>query len=104
MIVGIDPGLSGALFFMDPARLSTGEAIDLPVHVLTRGGKQKREVDIAGLIAVLALRRLTHAFVEAVGAMPEQGVSGVFAFGKCFGIVLGVVATRSIPVTLVPPV
>jgi crossover junction endodeoxyribonuclease RuvC len=103
MIVGIDPGLSGAMFFMVPGD-STGEAIDLPVHVLTRGGKQKRELDIVQLIQILALRRLTHAFAEQVGAMPGQGVSSTFAFGKTFGIILGVIAARSIPLTLVPPV
>jgi crossover junction endodeoxyribonuclease RuvC len=104
MIVGIDPGLSGALFFLDPGNPSNGEAVDIPTHTLTRGGKQKREVDIAGLIAVLAMRPLTHAFIEQVGAMPGQGVSGVFAFGKCYGVVLGVIAARSIPLSLVPPV
>ena len=103
MIVGIDPGLSGAMFFID-TYASTGEAIDLPVHVLTRGGKAKRELDIVQLIDILALRRLTHAFVEQVGAMPGQGVSSTFAFGKTLGIILGVLAARTIPLTLVPPV
>jgi crossover junction endodeoxyribonuclease RuvC len=36
--------------------------------------------------------------------MPGQGVSGVFAFGKAYGIILGVIAGHSIPLTLVPPV
>jgi len=102
MIVGIDPGLSGALFFMDP-HASAGEAMDLPLHVLMRGGKTKRELDIVQLIGLLALRPLTHAFVEQIGAMPGQGVSSTFAFGKAFGVILGVLAARSIPMTLVPP-
>jgi crossover junction endodeoxyribonuclease RuvC len=103
MMVGIDPGLSGAMFFMDTGG-STGEAVDLPVHVLTRGGKAKRELDVVQLVSILALRRLTHAFVEQVGAMPGQGVSSTFAFGKTFGIILGVIAARFMPMTLVPPV
>jgi crossover junction endodeoxyribonuclease RuvC len=101
-IVGVDPGLSGALFFMEP-RASTGEAVDLPVHVLTRGWKQKRELDIVQLSSLLARRWITHAFVEQVGAMPGQGVSSTFAFGKTFGAILGVLAARSIPLTLVAP-
>jgi crossover junction endodeoxyribonuclease RuvC len=103
MIVGIDPGLSGALFFLDPNCPSSGEAADIPVHLLVRGGKTKREIDISGLIRILTVRRIDHAFVEQVGAMPGQGISGVFAFGKCYGIVLGVLAACSIPMTLVPP-
>jgi len=103
MIVGIDPGLSGALFFIDPARPSTGEAVDLPVHLLMRGGKKKREVDVSGLIEILAGRRLEHVFLEQVSAMPGQGVSSVFAFGKTYGVILGVVAAHAIPLTLVAP-
>jgi crossover junction endodeoxyribonuclease RuvC len=103
MIVGIDPGLSGAMFFMDTGG-STGEAVDLPVHVLTRGGKAKRELDVVQLINMISLRPVTHAFVEQIGAMPGQGVSSTFAFGKTFGVILGVLAARAVPLTLVPPV
>ena len=103
MIVGIDPGLSGALFFLDLNRLSAGEAVDLPVHLLMRGGKKKREVDVSGLIEILAGRRLEHVFLEQVSAMPGQGVSSVFAFGKTYGVILGVVAAHAIPLTLVAP-
>jgi crossover junction endodeoxyribonuclease RuvC len=103
MIVGIDPGLSGALFFLDPRDPATGESVDLPVHLLTRGGKSKREVYIAGLIGILALHRLTLAYVDQVGAMPGQGISSVFAFGKVLLIILGVLAARSVPLILVAP-
>ena len=104
MIVGIDPGLSGALFFLDPNHLSAGEAVDLPVHLLMRGGKKKREVDVSGLIEILAGRRLEHVFLEQVSAMPGQGVSSVFAFGKAYGVILGAIAAHSIPLTLVAPI
>ena len=103
MIAGIDPGLSGALFFMDPDNPANGEAADLPVHLLIRGGKKKRELDTAGLIGILTPHRLDHVLLEQVNAMPGQGVSGVFAFGKCYGVILGIVAARSIPLTLVTP-
>jgi crossover junction endodeoxyribonuclease RuvC len=100
--VGVDVGLQGALFFLAPDD-TTGEAVDLPVHLLTRGGRNKRELDIAGLVGILELRRPEHAFVEQVGAMPEQGVSSVFAFGECFGAILGVLTALQIPLSLVPP-
>jgi hypothetical protein len=62
MIIGVDPGLSGAIAFVDPAAPTIVETVDIPVHMLSRGGKKKRELDIAGLIGVLAVRRITHAF------------------------------------------
>jgi hypothetical protein len=53
MIVGIDPGFSRAMFFMDTDG-STGQAVDLPVHLLTRSGRAKRELDPVQLIDILA--------------------------------------------------
>jgi crossover junction endodeoxyribonuclease RuvC len=100
-IVGIDVGLGGALFFL-ALDGTTGEAIDLPVHLLERGGRKKRELDIAGLVKILAMRRPGHAFVEQVGAMPGQGVSSMFAFGKCYGAILAALTTLHIPLSLVP--
>jgi len=102
-IAGFDPGLSGALFFL-ASNSTTGEAVDMPVHLLERGGRKTRDLDIAGLVEILSSRRPDHAFVEQVGAMPGQGVSSTFAFGKCYGAILGVLAALSIPITLVPAV
>jgi crossover junction endodeoxyribonuclease RuvC len=104
MIAGIDPGLSGALFLLDPTCPSTGEAIDLPIHLLIRGGRKKRELDVVGLVEILASHRLDHAFLEAVNAMPKQGLVSTFAFGKVYGVILGVLAAHAIPLTLVVPV
>jgi crossover junction endodeoxyribonuclease RuvC len=102
-VCGIDPGLSGALFFLN-ADGTTGEAVDMPVHMLARGGKAKRELDIAALLHILASRPITHAFIELVGSMPKQGIASTFQFGKAYGIILGVVAALQIPHTLVSPV
>jgi len=77
VIAGVDVGAAGAVCFIEHRHSEFAEALDLPVYVLARGGRAKREFDIAGLIRVLARRRSTHAFVEQVGAMPGQRVSGV---------------------------
>ena len=104
MIMACDPGLSGAIAFLDPAIPTTVETADLPVHLLVRGGRKKRELDISGLIGILTAHQIDHAFVERVGAMPGQGVSSMFAFGKTYGVLLGVIAAHSIPLTLVAPI
>jgi crossover junction endodeoxyribonuclease RuvC len=104
IVCGIDPGLSGALALLDPSTPAAVETVDVPVHVLTRGGKTKREVDVAALIRLLASRPVDHAFVEAVASRPGQGLSSTFAFGKAYGIILGIIAARGIPLTLVPAV
>jgi crossover junction endodeoxyribonuclease RuvC len=104
ILAGIDPGLSGAVAFLDVA---TGAVLDIaymPTLALSRGGKNKREVDAHALARLIGDRRPGHAFVELVGAMPGQGVSSVFEFGKSFGVVIGVLAALGIPFTLVAPV
>ena len=103
LILGIDPGLSGALAFLTP---STGAltVLDVPTFTLGRNGKAKREVDAVELARLVdAAVHIDHAFVEQVGAMPGQGVSSVFAFGKVYGLLLGILAANSIPHTLVTP-
>lgn len=102
IIAGIDPGLGGAICL-----LSTEGAVavfDMPTFALSRGGKNKREIDARQLAAILAGKgAIGHAFVEQVGAMPGQGVTSMFAFGKSYGIVLGILAVCGAPLTLVAP-
>jgi crossover junction endodeoxyribonuclease RuvC len=103
IVIGIDPGLSGAVAFLDADTGVVVDVLDMPTHLLARGGKSKREVDPHTLAGAIGRDRISHAFVEQVGAMPGQGVSGVFAFGKSFGITIGVLATLGVPMTFVAP-
>jgi crossover junction endodeoxyribonuclease RuvC len=41
--------------------------------------------------------------VEQVHAMPRQGVSSTFSFGKACGMIEGVVAARGLPIAWVTP-
>lgn len=43
------------------------------------------------------------AVVEKVGAMPKQGVTSMFNFGKSAGFIEGVLRSYRIPYQLVPP-
>jgi crossover junction endodeoxyribonuclease RuvC len=102
MILGIDPGLSGALAFFDYEKGQL-TIFDMPVHEVERNGKAKREVSpqrLAMLVRGIDVRR---AIVEKVSARPGQGVTSMFAFGRSFGVVEGVLAALNIPVTYVTP-
>ena len=105
LIAGIDPGLSGAIALLrcDGGAAKVEEVLDMPVFLLSRGGKTKRELDTHGLVAILRNWVISHAFVEQVASMPGQGVSSVFAFGQAYGAMLGVLAATGIPFTKVPP-
>ncbi len=97
MIVGIDPGASGAVAWMtDEGYLI--ETRDLP-HIKGQGMQP----------AVLASwfrepgRMPVHAFVEKVASRPGQGVVSVFTFGRAFGTLEGILGALEIPITMVTP-
>lgn len=96
MILGIDPGLSGAVALLDRDG-SLVAAYDMPTV--------DKSVSPAALRALIdslpAVPR--EAWIEQVAAMPKQGVSSTFAFGRAFGIAEGVVSAMGIAVRLVRP-
>jgi hypothetical protein len=99
LVVGIDPGLTGAVAILAPA----GEVeclADLPV---IRDGRLAW-IDGGALQSLLigALAgRPARAVVERVSAMPHQGVASAFNFGVGFGAVLAVLQARQIGIELV---
>jgi crossover junction endodeoxyribonuclease RuvC len=102
VILGVDPGLGGALAFLDAD--GSLQVFDMPVHRLKRGAKVKREIDRYELARIVdAHGPIAHAFVEQVGAMPGQGVTSMFQFGRSLGIVEGVIAAAFVPTDYVTP-
>jgi crossover junction endodeoxyribonuclease RuvC len=101
MILGVDPGASGALAFFEPLEGLT--VIDMPTLEVKRGGKAKREISPAMLAAEIRSMEPDAAVIEKVGAMPGQGVSSMFQFGRSVGMVEGVLAALQIPYEYVTP-
>jgi crossover junction endodeoxyribonuclease RuvC len=105
IILGIDPGASGALAFYDTEAQYLW-VYDMPVNEIVRNGKKKREVSAAGIADIVRNRTdqlEARAFFERVGAMPGQGVTSMFAFGRSAGIVEGVLAAMRISTDIVTP-
>ncbi|MEA1649203.1 hypothetical protein UAJ10_09250 [Nitrospirillum sp. BR 11164] len=99
LIIGIDPGLSGAIAILSADGGLTVH--DMPTHRLTR-----TELDLSALATIfdnLTKATAPVAFLERVGAMPGQGVASMFKFGTCYGALQGLLAAHFIPVTLVTP-
>ena len=101
-VLGIDPGLNGALAIMDPVERGF-EIIDMPTVEVKRGNKLKREVSPALVFEALAGKGIEFAILERVGAMPGQGVTSMFSMGRSVGIIEGVIAAMGIPMTIVTP-
>jgi crossover junction endodeoxyribonuclease RuvC len=102
IVLGIDPGLDGALVWLD---IKSGNvvAVDMPTLSTKKGKKVHREIDAQQLADAVRCCKCQHAVVEKVHAMPKQGVTSVFSFGRSAGIIEGVLAALEIPRTYVTP-
>lgn len=100
LVVGIDPGLTGAIALLDSdAKLL--KVADLPV-CRTPG----KLAWINGWLLEEWLGQHTQinkcvAVVELASAMPKQGVSSTFAFGVVFGSILSILQAWEMPLHLV---
>ena len=97
-VIGIDPGLGGGLAAIG----GKGELLELADMPLRRSGK-KKEIDGAALAEFLGRFGPAQVIVEAVHAMPKQGVASTFTFGRGVGIVLGVLQAMGLPFAEVSP-
>lgn len=99
LVIGVDPGLSGALGILTDAAEFVAVA-DLPVI---------RDHNLAwidgGLLRgmILDYSGPKRVVIERVSAMPKQGVSSSFQFGVGFGSILGVVQSLGLPIEFVRP-
>lgn len=97
-ILGVDPGLRGALALIDD-ELGLTVVQDMPV-VKLRGSTVMAEGVLRELIRDLDP---THAYVERVHSMPKQGVVSAFTFGMGYGLIRGVLTGLGVATTLVTP-
>jgi len=100
-IISIDPGLSGAVALHVDGILES--VTDMPVVSIMRGKTQKRQVSAQGLATLIIDLKADHAVIEKVSAMPGQGVSSMFSFGRSAGVIEGVLAALMVPQTFVQP-
>lgn len=80
-ILGIDPGISGAVALIDTA-IWTLAITDMPLEA---GVKGKQKVSAGGLINLINAAEADYAFLEDVSASPQMGVTSAFSFGDGFG-------------------
>lgn len=98
LILGIDPGLSGALAFYDTEKRTLHSVHDMPKTTA-------KQIDIPAISFVIEALSpfISFAVIEQVASMPKQGVASTFLFGFCTGVVHGVVNAHGIAAYLVRP-
>ncbi len=102
-IIGIDPGLSGAIAILEHKKVLN--IFDMPV--MSEGKKNKKQLNSALLVSLLRENIVKDqeavVVVEQVNAMPGQGVTSMFNFGQTFGAIKGICAALELPIFFVRP-
>jgi crossover junction endodeoxyribonuclease RuvC len=102
-IIGIDPGLSGAIEILENNKVLN--LFDMPV--MSEGKKNKKQLNSSHLVNIIkeniAQNEEIAVVVEQVNAMPGQGVTSMFNFGQTFGAIKGLCAALELPIYFVRP-
>jgi crossover junction endodeoxyribonuclease RuvC len=95
--IGIDPGKTGGVACVN-------EKWEVQATPMPMAGDDIRVTALLSFIQFFNRPNTAVAVcIEKVHAMPGQGVSSMFNFGKGFGMVLGALQAYCIPVSLVAP-
>ena len=104
-IIGIDPGISGAICFFE-----NGKVIDvLEMPSMAEGKKNKKQVNGAQIYSEINSRikdkpkNQICVVIEHVSAMPGQGVTSMFNFGQSFGVIKGICSAMQLPIHFIRP-
>lgn len=98
-ILGIDPGVTGALALLDNG-IDVLLVRDMPT---LPGTKRKLVLSPIGVFELIEAFEPDVAFLERVHAMSKQGVTSSFNFGVSYGIVQGALGSCHVPYHFVTP-
>jgi crossover junction endodeoxyribonuclease RuvC len=102
VILGVDPGIHGGLavvLLVNDAAPVLIDAIDIPVT----GIGAKERVDVAAVHGFISRHQPQHALIERAQAMPKQGASSGFKYGRAVGALEATIVTCSVPMTIIEP-
>ena len=106
LIIGIDPGISGSICFLQNGIVK--DVIEMPT--MAEGKKNKKQVNSSQIFNEISERikkidkKNIKVVIEQVSAMPGQGVTSMFNFGQSFGVLKGIFSAMQIPMDFVSPV
>lgn len=103
IIVGIDPGLTGAIAEYD---ITTQGCIvyDMPVMAHGKGkSKVRKQVNPSALCDLMTSIDSNTVFVERISSMPGQGVASMFSMGDTFGCIRAVCAVLGYTTEFITP-
>jgi crossover junction endodeoxyribonuclease RuvC len=110
-VLGVDPGVRGGLAIVSVGNISVGnggdgafpaiivDAIDIPVA----GAGAKERVDVLAIRDWIVKHGPDLALIERAQALPRQGSSSGFKYGRAVGAIEAAIALCGVPLTIVEP-
>lgn len=98
VIAAVDPGVTGAIAFLNYDDLSFVGILDVPVVVVKR-----KEIQYKLYYDIFCTDPIAHCYIEKVTATATGGISSAFTFGTTFAAPQAFCAALDIPYSLVPP-
>jgi crossover junction endodeoxyribonuclease RuvC len=102
VLLGIDPGIRGGLAIVAVADGVAPQLIDA-INIPVVGVGAKERVDAIAIRAWVAQYSPRHALLERAQAMPKQGASSGFKYGRAVGAIEAAITLCAIPLTIVEP-
>jgi crossover junction endodeoxyribonuclease RuvC len=102
IVIGIDPGIKGAVAAIRESDRSLIELVDCPTR--RADGKTLYDVpEMAHTIRRLSLLGEATVILEQAQSMPGQGVVSMFSAGRSFGLWEGILSALDVPFRTVRP-
>ena len=105
LIIGVDPGISGSISFLEEGKIL--DVVEMPT--MNDGKKNKRQVNGSQVFNEISRRikkidkKDIRVIIEQVSAMPGQGVTSMFNFGQSFGILKGICSAMQLSMYFIRP-
>lgn len=96
IVCGIDPGIAGSI-----ACLSNEGLIVERMPILSV--EKKFTLDISAIDRFLVAWKPDHVFIEKQLVLPKQGIVSGFRTGYHFGILVGLIQGKGLPLSLIAP-
>ena len=102
IIIGIDPGLTGAIAILNSSDKSIIRLEDMPL--IPDGSKKKVSgYGLKQIIGSYSSSEVDMVYLERVGARSGQGVVSMFSFGRSVGAVESAISLLGLPLIYVAP-
>ena len=98
-LASCDPGINNGLVVLT----DDGDDLLLVTELPFVGDGADRRLALAGLGDLIRQFHVTRAVIENVGAMPKQGLSSTYKFGRATGQIEGALMALGVPLGFVRP-